>query len=146
VIPDHLYHLICEHIPVLCVDMIIRNNQTGEILLVRRDNDPLKGEWWVVGGAVTRGEHKLEDACQRIANREIGIVPFNLIPIGYYSEFFQETPHGPKHTVSIVFHAEIGVTQIDHIKLDDQATEWKFSAELPERFRRFCTLNNKMFV
>jgi colanic acid biosynthesis protein WcaH len=143
-VPDNLYSLIVEHVPVLCVDILLQHNETAEYLLIKRANEPLKGEWWVIGGAVKRGETDLEKACLRIANAEIGVDIFNLHPIGYYSEFFHETPHGPKHTLSIVFSGELPAPAVEHIKLDDLHSEWKFARELPEKFRLNCKLSRRM--
>ena len=145
-LPDEEYRQVCKSVPILCIDLIIRNNQTGEFLLVKRTNEPLKGEWWVVGGAVRLGEVDMGKAACRIANDELGINVFNLHPIGYYTEQYADTPHGPKHTLSIVFSCEVGVTQVEHIQLDEQSTEWKFDTELPRRFKQYCNLSHKLFI
>jgi len=41
--------------PILCVDVILRNRK-GEYLLLKRLNEPKKGRWWPVGGRVSGGE------------------------------------------------------------------------------------------
>jgi colanic acid biosynthesis protein WcaH len=145
-IPDHMYRMMIEYLPILCVDIIIKNNEDGEYLLVKRANEPLAGEWWVVGGRLHRGEDPNEGV-HRISLEEVGIKCFNEHPIGYYTEVFYNNPWNvPLHTVSIVFSAEVGSTQVDFIKTDDQSLEWKFASELPKRFRTHCNLSQKMFL
>ena len=60
--PD-LYGILIDRVPIVCVDVIVRNKK-GEYLLVQRNNEPLKGEWWVVGGRLLRGE-TLADGARR---------------------------------------------------------------------------------
>ena len=49
------YTKIIEDLPIYCVDIIIKNDQE-EYLLIKRNNEPKKGEWWVIGGRVLKGE------------------------------------------------------------------------------------------
>jgi colanic acid biosynthesis protein WcaH len=142
-IPDNIYKRIVGQVPILCVDLIIRRNSDANILLVKRAVEPLRGEWWIPGGAVKRGEHELEDACRRIAMSEVGMEVWNLNPIGYYNEYFYDTPHGQKHTLSIVFDAE--TDNIRTPKIDESHTEWSWSTTLPELFKKNCNLSHKMF-
>ena len=46
--------------------------QNGRVLLVRRDTDPLRGEWSVPGGMLELGE-KLRDGVRREALEETGV-------------------------------------------------------------------------
>lgn len=133
-IPPEQYARMIESLPILCVDIVIRNSG-DEILLIKRENEPLKGEWWVVGGRVHKGE-TLEQAAIRKAKEEVGLQINNLQCIGYYEDAFETNPFGlatPLHSVSVVFSAIVNDGKT--IRLDDQSSEWKFSKELPERFR-----------
>jgi colanic acid biosynthesis protein WcaH len=51
VIPVDEYQKIVEQIPIVCVDAVIMNRK-GQYLLVRRKNEPLKGEFWLPGGRI----------------------------------------------------------------------------------------------
>src|SRR5687768_7195207 len=53
-IPEGLYTEIVKRLPIVCVDVIVRSQ--GRVMLVRRKNEPLSGEWWVPGGRVKHGE------------------------------------------------------------------------------------------
>jgi colanic acid biosynthesis protein WcaH len=141
-IPADEYKKIIETMPILCVDLIVQNSK-GEYLLVKRTNEPLKGQWWVIGGRVPK-EETMEQAARRKIKQETGLDIGLLKPIGYYEDKFEANPFGlvtTLHTVSVVF-----LTVVDHnqqIKLDHQSANWKFSKELPEDFliRRFTAFS-----
>lgn len=134
-ISDGQYRDIIEVLPILCVDIMIRNHN-GEYLLIKRANEPLKGLWWVVGGRVLKGE-TLKQAATRKTFEEIGLKTNSFKFVGYYEDTYEKNPFGSAtalHSVSVVFS-----TMIDEdfqIKLDYQSTSWKYSKRLPERFRK----------
>jgi len=132
-IPTDEYAQIIEVLPILCVDVAVHNSR-GEYLLVQRANEPLKGQWWVVGGRVLKGE-TLEQAAIRKVKEEVGLKVSLAEPIGYYEDAFETNPFGlskPLHSVSIVFSTVIDDRQ--QIKLDRQSSGWRYSNELPARF------------
>lgn len=131
-IPPDTYKTIIESLPILCVDVMI-TNENGEYLLVRRANEPLKGEWWVPGGRVLKSE-PLENAVKRKIKEELGIDVKVVGPVGYYEDQYDKNPHetiSPLHTVGIVFHARLLTT---NVTLDGQSSEWRFFNQLPARF------------
>ena len=133
IIPAQQYQQIIEVLPILCVDVVIQNSQ-GEYFLVKRDNEPRKGEWWVIGGRLHKGE-TLEQAVVRKVREETGLNVEAMQPIGYYEAVSQENPFGLAsrlHAVSVVFATVVDGDQ--PIKLDDQSTDWKYSKELPADF------------
>jgi ADP-ribose pyrophosphatase YjhB (NUDIX family) len=65
--------------PAVTVDSVIltiRNNQ-HKLLLIRRANNPYKGEWALPGGFVDENE-SLEAAAQRELKEETGMTGINL--------------------------------------------------------------------
>jgi ADP-ribose pyrophosphatase YjhB (NUDIX family) len=58
-----------EH-PIIGVGAVIV--ESGRVLLVRRDTEPLRGEWSVPGGMLELGE-KLRDGVRREALEETGV-------------------------------------------------------------------------
>ncbi len=126
------YRQIASKFPILCVDGIIV--WKGQYLLVKRKNEPLKGEWWVPGGRVLKGE-SLEKAFRRKMFEEAGIRVRAVARIGFYEEVFEKTDIGQsKHTVSVVF---VGTpTEEPEIKLDEQSSEYRWSSYLPKRFQK----------
>ena len=69
-IPWELYSRIIQNVPIACVDVAIVAN--GAVLLVRRKDDPAKGQWWLPGGRVLKGE-MMKAAAARKARDEVGI-------------------------------------------------------------------------
>ena len=131
--PD-LYGILIDRVPIVCVDVIVRNKK-GEYLLVQRNNEPLKGEWWVVGGRLLRGE-TLADGARRKCLEEAGIKVDELNLEGAYEEVFTKCPWNESgiHTVSFVYSASI---RSGHIRLDNQSSDWKYCRNLPSRFVKY---------
>lgn len=132
-IPDSKYVQIMEVLPILCVDVLLYNSK-GECLLVKRANEPLKGQWWVIGGRVLKGE-TLKQAAIRKVKEEAGLIINSVKPIGYYEEISHTNHFGsltPLHSVSVVFSAVVDDSQ--QIKLDSQSSDWKYSPEMPKGF------------
>ena len=133
-IPTEQYNQIIEVLPILCVDVVITNTR-GEYLLIKRANEPRKGQWWVIGGRLLKGE-TLEQAVLRKVWEETSLKVETVHPLGYYEAVSQENPFGlaPRlHAVSVVFSAVVGDHQ--QIRLDDQSVGWRYSKELPVDFR-----------
>ena|SRR3990167_3814889 len=140
-IPNNNYREIIKSLPIMCVDVIIKN-ATGEILLIKRANKPLKNEWWVVGGRVLKGE-KIADAVKRKTIQEVGLKLKDIKPLGYYEEIFNESPLGDRdtiHTVSFVFSAKV---ESGNVKLDNQSNGYSWFKHLPKRFTRNFTKANE---
>lgn len=133
-IPLEEYKQILDVLPILCVDVIITNSR-GEYLLVKRKGEPLKGQWWVIGGRVLKGE-MLEQAVIRKVKTEVGLTLRNLRPVGYYEEVFGDAPFQVQsgfHGVSVVFRGEADDRQ--PIILDGQSADWTYAKVLPAAFR-----------
>ena len=133
-IPSTHYKKIIQTLPILCVDVILKNS-SGKYLLIKRKNEPYQGQWWVIGGRVHKGE-TLQKSALRKVREEIGLNIKTLSPVGHFEHTSQANPFGlkdPYHVVSVVF---VGVINRDiKVKLDEQSTHWKFSKKLPKDFR-----------
>lgn len=132
-IPGHLYREIISVIPIVCVDIVIRN-EAGNFLLARRKNEPLKDQWWVVGGRIQSGE-SARQACIRKAFEEAGLKIDELQFLGFYEDVFNKNSFDvakPYHTLSLVFETRVTTKQAVH--LDAQHSEWAWFDALPDRF------------
>jgi colanic acid biosynthesis protein WcaH len=132
-IPDHLYREIISVLPIACVDVVIRN-AAGKVLLARRKNEPLKDQWWVVGGRIQSGE-SARQACIRKTFEEAGLEIDELQFLGFYEDVFDKNSFDvakPYHTLSLVFEARVTAAQTIH--LDSQHSEWAWFDALPDRF------------
>jgi colanic acid biosynthesis protein WcaH len=133
IIPIEDYKKIVEVLPILCVDVIIKNRM-GEYLLIKRANEPLKDQWWVIGGRVLKGE-SLEQAAKRKVYEEVGLKIDDVKSMGYYEDAFETNPFGlteTLHSISVVFSTTIDINR--RVTLDYQSSDWKYSNELPAKF------------
>lgn len=129
-IPAKEYQKIIESVPIVCVDAVIINDN-NEYLLVKRQNEPLKGEYWVPGGRVLKNE-SLRDAIKRKMKQELGIELNVEKLLGYFEDFYEKTHFEVSnglHVISFVFL----VKSKDQKKfiLDYQSNEWIWSKDLP---------------
>ena len=88
-----------EH-PIIGVGAVIVEG--GRVLLVRRDTEPLRGEWSVPGGMLELGE-KLRDGVCREALEETGVT----VEPGEVLEVFDS-----------IFTDELGKTQYHYVLID----------------------------
>ena len=124
-----LYEQIVEHMPLLCVDVILTHKD--KYVLVKRANEPLIGEWWVVGGRVLKNESVLFGAYRKV-KEETDLEAGDFKIIGIYEDFYLDSAHGvPTHSVSVVVSASVKDFKP---KLDDTSTDIGLFDELPDRF------------
>lgn len=128
-IPDKLYKQIVDNMPLVCVDVVLMKEEN--YVLVKRADNPLKGEWWVVGGRIHKGETILEGAHRKVLE-ETGLEAYNFHIVGIYEDFYPDSSVGvPTHSVSVVVTAEVSDFAY---KLDKTSSEIGLFTELPHRF------------
>lgn len=134
IINENLYKKIIDVMPILCVDLLIKNEK-GQYLVHLRNNEPLKDQWWVPGGRV----HKLEsinDAASRKCEEELGLKITDWNYEGIYEDIYDKNSFDLKtkfHGISIVLSYNKKIKDAK-IVLDNQATKWAFHDHLPKRF------------
>lgn len=90
-IKDTLYRDILSVMPIPTVDLLFLNSK-NEILLWKRNNEPLLGVYYIPGGRVNKWEKSL-DAASRKARDELGlsIDTSRLQFIGVYDDIFENS-------------------------------------------------------
>lgn len=86
-------HLV-KSAPLFSMDLVVLNEQK-QILVGKRKNAPAKGDWFVPGGRVFKGE-SLVEAFSRIARVELG-VEFDYLSaaqLGLYDHFYSDSVFG----------------------------------------------------
>ena len=116
--------------PILTMDIQILS-QSGQILQVRRAQEPLKGEWWTPGGRMYKGETMLE-ASQRILWQELNIAPGDVAKVQFKGvlpfENDKSAWNTPAHTLSVVLDVLLASHFEDsQIKLDSTSTNWRWA-------------------
>ncbi|NIM44750.1 MAG: NUDIX domain-containing protein [Nitrososphaeria archaeon] len=120
-VEDELYKVILEKLPVVTVDAVIVHND--KFLLLKRNNPPVKDEWWIAGGRVFKNE-TLEAAVKRKVLEETGLNCKILCQAGVLNQLFSEEN---VHTVTIYFLME---SDSMNVKLNDDHSEYKWVAKL----------------
>lgn len=118
-----------QHISLTADSVIFtRENDNTKVLLVRRGNDPYKGQWALPGGFLN-DEESLEDGAIRELEEETGLQVENLQQIKAYGKPDRD-PRG--RTVSIGFWTEVPSPK--KVKGNDDAAvaAWFRLDELPE--------------
>lgn len=131
-IQEDLYKEIIKNVPILCIDLIIIYQD--QYLLVKRKENPLKGEWWVPGGRVQIGE-TVYAAAKRKLIEELGLkLSFSFELVGMYEDIFNESSFGTHayQTMSIVF--QVILKESPSITIDVTSSDWGYKNQLPERF------------
>jgi colanic acid biosynthesis protein WcaH len=132
------YRKILSTVPIVCVDCLVINDK-GEYLLVKRKNEPLKGEYWVPGGRLHKNE-RLTDAVRRKMREEIGVEVEIVKGLGYFEEFFERTAEGAEggaHSISFLYLVK---PKSYDMRLDDQSLEWGWFDDAPERLKQHPNL------
>lgn len=128
-IEDGLYKRILESVPIACVDVAIV--AAGAVLLIRRKDHPAKGQWWLPGGRVYKGE-MLKDAARRKAEEEVGLKCHVGPAIHTDETIFPDGPYGVAiHSINTCFFLYPD-SDITAYKLDEHHDEAKWVSELPD--------------
>ncbi len=124
---------LLSNAPVSAVDLII-SNDSGQILLGRRENSPAKGKLFVPGGRVFKNE-KLISAIIRVAKNElsIDIAPQRIKLNGVYEHFYDDSYFNEldmsSHYILSVFNFVINKSEIALLSPDSQHSELLFLTE-----------------
>ncbi len=116
-VPADVWSSIVATVPIPSVDLVVQC--PDGILLARRQNEPARGEWFVPGGRIHKGE-PLRDAVDRVAREELGIDVTIERDLGAYDHFYEtaDVPEaGGKHYVA---HGYLVRTASTDVTLDDQ--------------------------
>ena len=121
------FKTVIENTPLVSLDLCLVCD--GQLLLGKRNNDPLKGEWFTRGGRIHKNE-TWQDALLRIAEVELGlssipVADFSLM--GVWDHFYANSAFDQKiltHYVNLPHYALF--QSKPQITLDDQHGEFKW--------------------
>ena len=134
-LPDQEYRKIINSMPIFCIDFLITWEK--QYLLLQRKEEPLKNDYWVVGGRLLFKE-TIKDAAKRIQEREIGRYFSKFKEIGFSNYFFPSKP-GSKatHTPAILY--KISVTKKFDPIVDRQHNNFIWSNKIPKELIKQTT-------
>lgn len=119
-IDDECYATIQKKMPIATVDAIIFHKD--KFLLMKRNDSPVKGEWWIPGGRIFKNE-SIEDAVKRKVFEETGLQCKIIEQLGVINQIFPEC-----HTISIFYLVE---SNRNDVKLNTEHSDYKWVSELP---------------
>ena len=118
---------LVENAPLVSIDLCLVCN--GQLLLGKRNNEPLKGHWFTPGGRILKNE-PWADCLRRVARSELGLEirsPENFSLMGIWDHFYNNSILGQDistHYVNlphyIVFESRPVIT------MDDQHGEFEW--------------------
>lgn len=114
-----------QQMPQVSVELLVEKN--GGFLLARRENEPAKGEWFVPGSRLYKGE-TFDDAVDRIADEELSIQVCVIEQLGAYNHFWESgalSTVEETHTVNVVYHVQ--PKENESVQLDEQHGEYIFT-------------------
>ena len=84
-IPDDDWRTIVANAPIVSVDLLVRYD--GGLVFGKRQNEPVKGWWFLPGGRVQKGETRTE-AVHRVAREELGLSVEIVESLGAFEHFY----------------------------------------------------------
>ena len=120
-VPDDVWAQVVEYMPIPSVDLVVRC--ANGILLAKRQNEPAKGEWFVPGGRVRKGEC-LTEAVKRVAREEIGVGVSIENRLGAYDHLYDRSDidgSGGKHYIANGF---LVTPETESFSLDTQHSDF----------------------
>jgi colanic acid biosynthesis protein WcaH len=144
-VPQAEYNYFLRNMPVLCVDLVVRDH-SGKLLMLKRENQPAKGEWWFPGGRVLHGELRANAAFRKL-KEECGLTAGQLKEWKTLDILLQNSEENyTSHAVSTLYLVSVSNTSV---KLDRQSSqaewaspeEWKKKISSPIIFNLLNELN-----
>lgn len=127
-IAEDIYAQIVHLMPIACVDLLVEDDK-GRILMIKRANDPAKGQWWFPGGRVHYLETR-EQTAKRKLKEECGLDALQVKEMGTYDVILDMPDDANQsHGITTLFH--IRVKKFKDIVLDAQSltAEWHLPDE-----------------
>ena len=124
IISEDLYSQIRRVMPISCVDLVV-SDERGCVLLVKRKNEPAKGQWWFPGGRVHYKETRVAAAARKL-QEECGLEAVSMEELGTYDVILDMPLNNlPSHGITTLFH--IRVRERRTLKLDNQSVtaDWR---------------------
>ena len=114
----------------LAVDCVIfgYDDDALKLLLYKRDFEPEKGKWSLLGGFL-RHEENLDDAAYRVLARITGLRNIFLEQLSAFSDLNRD-PAGP--VISIAYYALINIRDYNDEMLKQYGAEWFSIKEIPK--------------
>jgi colanic acid biosynthesis protein WcaH len=123
-IPQNIYVQIVRLMPIPCVDLLVEDEE-GRILLIKRANEPVKGQWWFPGGRVHFLETR-EQAAIRKLKEECGLEALQVKEMGTYDVILDMPDDAnPSHGITTLFHIRVRKQGGVILNTQSLASDWR---------------------
>ena len=127
-IEEETFKKILANVPIITVDVLFFNEDYTQIILFKRNNKPLKGQYFTPGGRLHKNEEFL-DAAVRQMQQELGIFieKKKLVLGSILNEIWEESSFAniSYHTVNICFGYPLD-EKINSFRFDKQHNKSKW--------------------
>lgn len=120
-------HLPRFHVGVDCIIFAVDNDRLS-VLLVRRDFEPEKGKWSLIGGFVGEGE-SVDDAAKRVLRDLTGLNSVFIRQLGAFGAVDRDPG---ARVVSVAYFALLNMADVDHTAVENHGAVWVDVNRLPE--------------
>ena len=127
-IKKKLYKQIIETMPIPCIDCAVRYKD--KLLLLKRNDKPLKNKWCFPGGRIYKNE-SFREAAHRKLKEETNLTGKIITLFGPYETMFKYATFDVKtgtHTINTV--ALVEVSDISSLKLDKNHSAYRFFSSI----------------
>ncbi|MDR2970183.1 MAG: NUDIX domain-containing protein [Tannerellaceae bacterium] len=114
------------HVAVDCIILGFNNNELN-VLLYKRNFEPLKGEWSLMGGFVRSGEG-LDEAATRVLTDCTGINTVFMEQIGAYGEVTRDQG---ERVISVAYYALVSMNDFSQELWEHYNAKWTKVTETP---------------
>ncbi len=113
----------------VAVDCIIFGFKEGELslLLLKRNFEPARGLWSLMGGFVRQGE-SVDDAAGRVLTELTGLRNVYMEQVGAFGEVERDPG---ERVVSVAYYALVGIDEYDRRSVQEHNAHWVNAGELP---------------
>lgn len=114
-------------VAVDCIIMGFRDNEL-HILITRRQIEPLKGGWSLMGGFVNAPE-SIDEAAKRVVGEFTGIEDIFMEQVGAYGEINRDLAD---RVISVAYYALVDIEQFDTLLAKKYDARWARITMLPD--------------
>jgi len=133
-IPREDWETVVRSVPIVSVDLVVLTDDG--VVLTKRTNEPAKGQWFVPGGRVRKGE-RLRDAVHRVADEELGVDIHIEQSLGAYEHLYETSELGDSGGKHYVPHGFVVRTDSTAFSLDTQHNAIEVFAEPPSSLHEY---------
>lgn len=110
--------------PIACVDVLVTNPQ-GQVLLLKRGNEPMQDRWWFPGGRVKFLESRSQAAARKLLE-ECGLTALDFNELGTYDVILEIKDQPlPSHAITTLFQATVETSGPLVLDYQSQDARWR---------------------